>query len=192
MNLLGRIIVEKRVVLLPIAVALVANIAAYAFVVYPLQSRVSSAEARRTEAELNRRVAERQLADARGTQAGKQKAETDLQTFYRQVLPVGLPEARKAVYVRLAQIAREYNIRYDRQSAEEIRDQKGSNLERLRLTLVLNGTYEDIRRFLHAVETSPEFLIVDNMGLLYRNEMNTPLVLTLSVSTYYWAGSNET
>ncbi|MGE5358777.1 MAG: GspMb/PilO family protein [Bacteroidales bacterium] len=192
MKLLGRIIVEKRLVLLPIALAIVANMVAYALVVYPLQSRVSSAETRKAEAESNRRSAERQLADARATQASEQKAETDLQTFYRKVLPVGLPEARRAVYVRLAQIARECNVRYDRQSADEVRDQKESNLERLRLTLVLNGTYEDVRRFLHAIETAPEFLIVDTMGLLYRNEANALLVLNLSVSTYFWAGSDET
>jgi Tfp pilus assembly protein PilO len=191
-RLLGRIIVEKRVALLAILLAIVANVVVYAFVVHPMETRVSSAEARKAAAERNRRAAERELGEARAAQEGKQRAELDLQKFYRQVLPTDLPAARKAVYVRLAQIARQCNIKYERQTAEEVRDQRQSDLTRLQMKLVLDGSYEDVRLFLHALETAPEFLIVDNMGLLFRDEANAPLAITLTVSTYFWTGDHET
>ena len=46
MKLLRRVIVEKRVAIIPIAIAIAANLAVYLVVVYPMQSRVSSGEAR--------------------------------------------------------------------------------------------------------------------------------------------------
>ncbi len=191
MKLLRRIIVEKRLVLVPIAVAIAANIAAYVLVVYPLQRRVSSGEARMLAATGAERQAQRQLAATRATQVGKQAAETQLQKFYHQVLPDNLADARKAAYVRLAQLAAESNLRYDRHVAEEM-PEKNSRLTRLGFTVVLDGSYADIRRFIHAVETAPEFLVVDNMALMARNEANAPLVLTLTVSTYFWNSGNAT
>jgi Tfp pilus assembly protein PilO len=192
MKVLRRIVVEKRAFLLPLALALVANLVAYAVVVYPLQTRVSSSEARRAEAERNRRAAMRELGDARATQTSKERAEADLKKFYRDVLPAGLPAARKAVYLRLAQLARACNVRYERQGLAEGRDARETELARLHVNVVLDGTYEDVRKFVHAVETAPEFLIVDTMGLAFRGEASSStLVLTLSISTYYWTGAHE-
>ena len=191
MKLLRRVIVEKRSALIPIAIAIAANLAVYLAVVYPMQARVSSGETRVLAATRAERQAERQLAVARATQAGKQTAEGQLQTFYRQVLPDSLAVARKATYVRLAQLAAESNVRYQRTTADEIAE-KNSDLKRLELTLVLDGSYQDVRRFVHAIETSPEFLVVDTMALVMRDEPNAPLILTLTVSTYFRNGGNAT
>ncbi len=189
MRLLGRVIVEKRAIVLPIALAIAANLAAYFFIVYPLQTRVSSGEARLQADERARRNAERDLVNARATQQGKAAAESALQKFYQQVLPGTLADARKAAYVRLAQIAAGSNLRYQRQMADET-VLKDSNLTKLNITLVLDGGYQDIRKFMHAIETVPEFLVIDNMALTSRNEPNSPLVLTLTVSTYYRTPGN--
>ncbi len=192
MSLLGRIVVEKRIVLTVVAVAIAANVGVYALWVGPLQTSVSSGEARVASAEEARRAAERELKAAHATQVGKVRAEGDLKTFYRQVLPASFADARKVAYVRLSQLASEANLRYERQTAEEARSQKDSRLQKLSMVVVLEGNYEDIRRFIHSVETAPEFLVIDNVALAQGNEPNAPLVLTLSVSTYYWAGGNAT
>ncbi len=191
LKLLRRVIVEKRAALVPIAVAIAANLGVYLLVVYPMQARVSSGEARMLAATQAERRAERQLAVARATQTGKQTAEGQLQTFYRQVLPDNLADARKAAYVRLAQLAAESNVRYERATAEKI-DEKNSDLTRLVVGVVVDGSYPDIRRFVHAIETSPEFLVIDNMALTMRDQPNMPLVLSLTVSTYYRNGSHAT
>jgi Tfp pilus assembly protein PilO len=188
-NLLRRVIVENRVALAIIALAIAGNVAAYVFVVYPLQGRVSSGEARAMAATRAQRMAERDLVSARATQAGKQVAEVQLQKFYHEVLPDDLASARIAAYVRLAQLAAQSNLRYERHIAEKA-PEKNSRLMRMGLTVVLDGSYQDVRRFIHAIETAPEFLVIDNMALMVRNEPNAPLVLTLAVSTYYWNGGN--
>lgn len=192
MSLLGRVLVEKRRVLWPLAIAVAANVIAYAAVVYPLKARVASGQARASAAEQNQRAAERDANAARATAQGKQRAEADLQTFYKQVLPADLAAARRVAYVRLAQLAREANLKLQRQTADEERDSKDSPLQRLRLSLVLEGSYEDVRRFVHAIEVAPEFLIVDNTALAVRNEPNAPLVLTLVVSTYFLSAAHGT
>lgn len=189
MKLFRRVIAEKRAVLVPIAVAIAANVGVYFFLVYPLQSRVWSGEARMMEATRAQRDAERQLNAARDTLAGKDLAEVQLQKFYHQVLPANLSDARKIAYVRLAQLAAQSNVRYERHTAEES-PEKDSQLTRLNLTVVLDGSYQDIRRFIHALETAPEFLVIDNMSLTLRNEPTSPLVLTIAVSTYFWNGGN--
>ena len=67
---------------------------------------------------------------------------------------------------------------------------KNSRLMRLDVSVTLDGTYQDIRRFIHTIETAPEFLVIDNMALLSRNDPNVPVVLTLAVSTYFWNAAN--
>ena len=189
MNLLRRVIVENRLLMAAIAVAIVANVALYVLLVYPLQGRVSSGEARAMAAARSQQIAERELQAARATQSGKQTAEVQLQKFYHQVLPTNLAEARKAAYVRLAQLAAQSNLRYERQITEQT-PQKNSPLMRLDLTVTLDGSYQDIRHFMHAIETAPEFLVIDNMALMLRNEPSAPLLLTLAVSTYFWNGAD--
>jgi Tfp pilus assembly protein PilO len=194
-SLLQRVIVEKRRVLLPLAVAIAGNVAVYALVVYPLHQRVTSGESRAARAAFQRGVAERDLATARATLSGKQRAEADLQKFYGSVLPHDAAVARRALYVRLSQLARESNLRLLRETSEESRDDKESQLSRLQANLSLEGGYEDVRRFIHAIETAPEFLIVDNVTLSQRQDPNAPLTLALTVSTYYLSGGsgrNET
>jgi len=185
-SLFRRVLGEKRRVLWPLAIAVLVNAAVYGVFVYPLRTRVASGQERASAAETTRRAAERDLASARATAQGKQRAEADLQVFYRQVLPSGIASARRTVYVRLAQLARDSQLKLQRQTADEERDTKDSPLQRLRLGIVLEGSYEDVRRFIHALEVAPEFLIVDNAALALRNEPNAPLVLTLAVSTYFY------
>jgi Tfp pilus assembly protein PilO len=188
-SLFGRILVEKRAAVLPIAVAIAGNLAAYGLVVYPMQRRAASGEARVLASQRTERAAARDLAAARAMQTGKQVAEAQLQKFYHQVLPATSADARKAAYLRLAQLAAQSNLQYQRQTAAET-PEKDSPLTKLNLTLVLSGSYQDVRRFIRAIELAPEFLIIDNVVLSSRDEPNSALLLTLSVSTYFWTGGN--
>ena len=51
--------------------------------------------------------------------------------------------------------------------------------------LVLEGQYEDIRRFIYGLETAPEFVIIDDMAIDQGRDAQDTLVLTLQLSTYY-------
>jgi Tfp pilus assembly protein PilO len=181
---LRRIFIEKRLFILPILIALAANAVAYGLVIYPLASSVAGGEERAAAATAALRSAERDQAAAAATVAGKVRAEQALAKFYKDVLPADLSVAGRMMYLQLAQLARECNLRFTRRAldAEPLRD---SQLEALRMTMTLEGSYEDIRRFIHRIESGASFIVIDNVSLGQGREPNGPLALTLELSTFY-------
>jgi hypothetical protein len=49
----------------------------------------------------------------------------------------------------------------------------------------LAGSYANIRDFIHAIESSPEFVVIDGVGLTEGVQNSDALRLTLQLSTYY-------
>jgi Tfp pilus assembly protein PilO len=186
-SLLRRIVLEKRAWIVPLVAALLVNAGVYAFVVYPLRVRVDGAAERARQAEGAMRGAERQLDTARAALAGQRRAEDELKKFYDGVLPGGFSKARRVLYLRVSQIARQSNLQYKRESFAEPKDddKRVGALHKLTVSVVLEGSYENVRTFIHQIETAPEFVVIENVSLAMRNEGNAPLVLTLVLSTYY-------
>lgn len=191
MSLTRRILVEKRSIVLPIAVGLIVNAALYGLVVYPLTRRVEAAEGRAAAAQAKLLVAQQTFTHAKETVTGKGKADEELQRFYGEVLPVDLAAARRITYLRLAQLADQANLRYERRTVRTEQDEN-SRLARLNMTMVLEGEYDDIRRFIYQLETAPEFVVIEDVALARGQEGETALVLTLEVSTYYRAARDGT
>jgi hypothetical protein len=186
-----RIFAEKRTLVVPLAAALAVNLALFALMVYPLETRVSRAEARASAAAASLLAAERDALAARATIDGRQRADEDLQRFYEEVLPADLTGARRITYLRLAQIAERANLRPGRRAIDEPRQPRESPVRKLRTTMALAGEYRDIRRFIHQVETAPEFLVIEDISLAQPADRGEGLVLSVEVSTYYWAGLDE-
>jgi Tfp pilus assembly protein PilO len=181
---LKRIVIEKRRIVLPILIALIANAVAYALVVYPLASLVAGGEARAAAAAAALKAAERDQTTAAATVAGKARAEQELAKFYTDVLPRDLGAAGRVMYLQLAQLARECSLRYTRR-ALETEPVRQSRLATLTMTMTLEGTYQDIRRFIYRIETGAPFVVIDNVALGQGREPNGPLALTLVLSTFY-------
>lgn len=184
-----RIFEEKRRLIVPLVAGLAINAAIYAVAVYPLTVKVAGAHARAEAAARNLRAAETDYQTARGTQSGKQTADTQLQKFYRDVLPADLTGARRITYLRLAQLAEQTRLQPGRRSADPER-LPGSRLTKLQMTIVLGGEYRDVRRFIYLLETSPEFVVIEGVSLAQAPESGAPLVLTLEASTYYVTGGH--
>lgn len=189
---LRRIVTEKRAYVLPLAAALLINAGVYAFVVLPLGARVADAEGRATAAGNAGRAAERDRAAARATVTGKERAEVELKKFYSEVLPADFAGARRVLYLRISQIARQASLQYRRLAFEEQKEgeKHQSDVRKLTASVVLEGNYESVRRFIYQLETAPEFIVIENVSLAMRSEGNTPLVLTVVLSTYYRTGAN--
>jgi Tfp pilus assembly protein PilO len=179
-----RILAEKRHLVLPVAIALAANVLLFAVAVYPLSRRVAAAEQRAGAATRGLRIAQLRAAQARETVNGKARADHELQQFYKDVLPVDLAGARRITYLRLAQLAEQSNLRYERRTVAAERE-RDSPLTKLHMTMVLEGEYEDVRRFIYRLETSPEFVVIEDVSLAQGQEKGGALVLTLDVSTYF-------
>ena len=160
--------------------------------VYPLGVRSATAVDRAAAASGVREAAERDMAAATALVAGKTSADQELATFYQDVLPADLDAARRLTYAKLPALARKANVKFEeRRSDFDQQRQKNSRLGRLQTRIVLEGDYESLRQLLYELETTPEFLIVDDVALA-QSETSKPLTLTLEVSTYYRVGANGT
>jgi Tfp pilus assembly protein PilO len=182
--LLRRIVRERRAVMLPLAGIAILNLAVYAVAVYPLALRASATEQRRMVAERQLAAAQREAAAAREMLTSKDRADVELQKFYGEVLPGDLAGARRITYARLAQLAQDADLRYERRSYEPEANYEGS-LQKVKITMVLEGEYRNVRRFIHALETAPEFVVIEDVALAEGADPNSPLTLTLGLATYF-------
>ena len=191
MNVLSRVLGEKRRVIVPLALFAIANVALYAVVVFPLGRQVVSAEeeARAQHQRLN--AARFDHLSAKATITGKAQADSALQKFYKDVLPADQATARKITYTRLAQLARQANVKLEHGS-NAIGREKGSDLSKLTTTYTLTGDYRDVRRFIYSLETAPEFIVLENVGLTSAGEQSQGrgLAMTLELATYYRSGND--
>lgn len=184
-----RIFDEKRRLAVPLLAGLAVNVLLYAGVVYPLGVREGNTEPRKEASARELLIAEREDAAARGVVEGRDRTDSALRTFYQDVLPANLARARQSTYLRLSQLAEKHDLRQARRSFEPDTDPQ-SSLAHLRITMSLQGDYEDIRRFIYDVETGTDFVVIDSVALAQGAEPGSPLTLTLGLSTYYRTVSN--
>jgi len=183
-TLFQRVVREHRRIVLPLAIALGVNVIVYGAVVYPLSQRVANIEQRDRTAEEQLLAAQRDHAQATGTLTGKDRAAAELATFYKDVLPSDLAGARRLTHLRLAQLARESNLRFITATFQEV-PPRGGTLTELRIQMALSGTYGDMRAFIHQLESAPEFVVIDNIELGQGADSGGALGVTLHLSTYY-------
>ena len=184
MTLLSRVFREKRSVILPLLVGLLINALVYLFVVQPLAARSASVADRAMAASNAARVAEREQIIARDLVSGKARADEELNAFYQKVLPADLTAARRMTYSSLPALARRTNVRYDTRRFDTPEPDKDDRLARLQIRMVVQGEYENLRRFIFELESAPEFVIIDDVTLTEGAEGDA-LTLRLDLSTYY-------
>lgn len=186
---LKRVFNDKRRLIIPVLSGLALNIVLSALVVYPLSVRARSTAQRQDAAAQELLVAEREDASARGIVQGRDRTDSALQAFYKDVLPGSLASARDITYLRLAALADQHSIRLNRRSTDTDSNRQGS-LARLRITMALEGNYENIREFIYQLESGSDFLVIDSVALAQDAQVGSPLTLTLGLSTYYRAESH--
>ena len=190
MTLLTRILHEKRTPITVVAIILAIDVV-LVFAVYSWSTRASRAETRAAQAMEQRVQAQVTHAAVSATSANKTNADSELQGFYTDVLPSGLAGARIISSPFLVKLAEDTNLVLERRTSVPEKERE-SLLARLRTTMVLAGEYEDIRQFIYELETAPEFILIEEVVLSQGDESEEELVLTLGVSTHYWAGPDAT
>jgi Tfp pilus assembly protein PilO len=189
MILWKRILVEKRALIIPLAIAILANVGVYALVVYPLGVKSAGAADRAAAASVSVKAAERDFAAAKALVAGKSRAEDELTTFYDKVLPADQAAARRLTYASLPSLAKKSNVRFEARRTEPEPPERDARLGRLQIKVTLQGEWENFRQFIYELEAAPEFVIIDNVTLA-QTEANKPLTFTVDLSTYYRLGAN--
>jgi Tfp pilus assembly protein PilO len=111
------------------------------------------------------------------------KAETDLLHLRREVLST---RAERLVEVEreLAVLCRQFNIALDSVSYDnELMEDEG--LDRMAMVVPLEGGYAALRKFLHAVESSDKFLLIEQVALGEGKEGGKSLQLDITLTTYF-------
>jgi Tfp pilus assembly protein PilO len=184
---LRRIVQENRRIVYILAAALVINAALYALVVYPLAQRVASGEQEAGESTRALVAARKTFDSARGTVSGKKEADAELVKFYEEVLPPDLSGARRVLYPRLDQLARKTNLTPGAYRFHPEESERTGDLRKITMTMNLTGEYTNIRRFIHELETAPEFLVLESVAVTTTAEGDRRLNVVAQIGTYYRA-----
>jgi Tfp pilus assembly protein PilO len=184
-----RVMAEKRRLILPIVIALVVNVVLFAIVLYPLSKKVAGGEQQAQAATVALNAARRDYDAARATVKGKGQADQELQKFYTDVLPPDMSAARRITFLRIEQLAQQSNLRLERETSDP-KPQRDSQLVKFTFHAALSGEYRNIRRFIHQLETAPEFLVLENVGLTQSEVENRGLNVSVDIATYYRASAN--
>lgn len=191
MALWKRILLEKRALVIPLALGAIVNLAAYTLWVYPLGVKSEGAADRAAAAAQSLQAAEREHAAAEELVLGKSRADQELATFFDKVLPADLSSARRLTYATLPALAKKTNVRLLERRFDVEPPVKGARLGLLKVRTQWQCDYESFRQFVYELESAPPFVIIDDVSLL-QNDPTKPLTLTLQLSTYYRLGANGT
>jgi Tfp pilus assembly protein PilO len=180
---------ENRRLIYPLIGALLVNAALFVAIVYPLSLKVANGERDAQNAASARKTAQTEYDSARATASGKVTADAELKKFYGAVLPPDLSAARRLLYAKIDKLESSSNVKPGRKDFEETQE-RGSQLGKLTATVVLTGEYRDIRRFIHDLETSPEFLVIENVAVTQGSERDRGLTVIVKVATYFRMSSD--
>ena len=186
MSLTGRVFRERRAVMLPLLIFLAANVIVLLAVVWPLKRTVDGAADANYAAATALAGARMEESKAKAQREGKERADTELQQFYGEILPRDLRGANHATNFFLHSLARENNLTF-RAGQWDHEDTRESDLTKLVGQFTLVGDYKNIRSFLYEVETAREFVVVESVGLAAANsaQNDAQLELALTVATYF-------
>jgi Tfp pilus assembly protein PilO len=183
-----RIFTEKRRYIYPILAALLLNLVLLGVVVYPLSKKVDGGSLAAQQAAMAHAAANKDFQAARATVTGKASADGELKKFYSAVLPTDMSQARRTMF-KVSELARNANLSHGR-GASKVSQDRDSSLGKMTTELTLTGQYRDIRQFIYDLETSPEFLILEHVGLSSQGtDGGGALRMDVRVATYYRAGS---
>jgi Tfp pilus assembly protein PilO len=187
--LMRRLVAEKQSIVITLGAAILANILAYALIVYPLGVKSAGAADRAAAAAQARQAAERELEVARALVTGKARAEQELSSFYQKVLPADQAAALNLTYSTLPALARRSDVEYLSRTYTPEEVEGNRQLERLKIHVALQGDYRAIRDFIYELESAPQFVIIDDVTLAATSGTDIQ-TLQVNLSTYYRVKGN--
>ena len=184
-----RIVSEHRRAVWLIAGGLILNAILLIVVVLPLSRKVSGGEQEAQAASMELASARRDYNAARATVTGKAQADVELKKFYQNVLPTSFSAARRLLFLSIDQLAKKANLTYHDSSIQPQGEPEG-DLQKVTMTVNLAGEYTNIRKFIHELETAPDFRVIESVALAQAEEGERGLNVTAHLATYYRTGGN--
>lgn len=162
---------------------LAVNALAYFALVRPRENALREliAESGPGEERVGEREAEVRAREA--FQGALEKATQDLEGLRTGVLSTR--ERRMIdVQLELARISKQFGINLQRVQYENQKLEDGA-VERFAMVVPLEGGYQNLRRFLRAVEDSDKFLVIEQVGLATAQDGGSLVELHITLATYF-------
>lgn len=176
---------SSRGILAVLGAVLVLNLLAAALFVQPRVREAAALEERLRPVLQGVRVFENQVEKQEAYLAALVRAGDDLELLTRDILST--KQARLVrVQQEVADLAARFGIEIDKVSYtnEILAEQR---LEYLGMVVPLEGGYENLRKFIAAVERSDEFLVIESVALDRAKDGGALLELTITLATYFMA-----
>ena len=179
-----RVLIEKKFSIVSVVAVLAIDVVLQLFVLYPWTVRSQTYERERLDVIEKQEVVRRESEAIHKMVQAKTDAEAELDRFYRDVLPQGLAGARVESFSRLTSLAALHGLTMERRSSSPMVVER-SPLRRLDISMLLQGEYHDLRRFIYDLEVGKEFLVIEEIVLRRDETVRDGEVLDLGLSTYY-------
>lgn len=172
---------EKRIALIVLGVVLLAN--ALFFFTYRVQyqARVDDLKARKEQTQARLESATRARKAAQQQLAAYRKAQTDLQSVYNDRWATE-PQRLTAMITEVKRLAKavdmEPNVYGFAETAESKNNDAKTNTTTVGINFTVQGSYQQIRRFINLLELSDQFVIIDSLSLASASDKG---VLTMSL-----------
>lgn len=112
-----------------------------------------------------------------------EQAQSDLRELREDILATK-NHRMVAVQLELERLAQRFQIDSDQVNYEnEPLEEEG--LERFAMVVPLEGGYQNLRSFIHAVESSDQFLVIERVNLVRSREGGVLLQLNITLATYF-------
>lgn len=176
---------SSRHILVALGTLLVANVLAAVLVVQPRVREAQALEERLRPVLQGVKAFESEVEAREAYLDAIDQAGDDLESLTRDILST--KQARLVrVQREIADLAARFGIEVDKVSYtnEILAEQR---LEYLGMVVPLEGGYENLRKFIAAVERSEEFLVIESVALDRAKDGGALLQLTITLGTYFIA-----
>ncbi len=174
---------ESGTILLILMVLFVFNLLFFLFFTRPAYSRYRNLSADNFPAlrALEQKEKETEIIEKRFSRISE--TENNIKEFYQEILSTK-DERMIDIQLEVVDIAMQFSINPDtmKYGNEELLKE---GVEKFTISVPLVGTYANLRNFLHKIENSENFLIVDRVFLTTAKEGGVILQLNIQLSTFF-------
>lgn len=171
------------------ALILVMVLLSYVYFLVPARSRLEAVQLERTRLQNLTRDSEQNVLQGLGTESIVEKISASLDDFESRGL-VNASQGRMGLYEELNQLIRKNGLRntsgpsytpLEPVGSKKSATSKSSNSKwqsvypGITVSLTVEGSYQNLRRFIRNVESSNQFIIINGMELEKATEMNIPV-----------------
>jgi len=174
---------HRKGLVIPVLVALVANLLILSIFTLPRERWVIRLESRATALGLRIEKGKEELAQRRERENRLKELRRQVESFYSEILrrkEEGLVDILGEVegLAKRFRVKKE-NINYHHEIIEE------DKVVLFEITFPLRGSYANLRRFINQIENSRYFLVIDRVELSNPEEKGDNLKLNIKLSTYF-------